>query len=1168
MEGFRPWLDNDPLDPHPWGIDSSIDSDEDGIPDLFDGPNGDWTGDVDGDGYQNNLDPDSDGDGLADGNNVTWTENDPQFDSWAETYHVSYCETDNIRLFYGEGWHGSDPWLNDTDYDGLWDGFNPVQTVPYNGYTRMGDTRFFVLNGRPYGDFRYYNISSLELKAYGELSYSSDPTNNDTDHDGLCDGEEVNGYNLYDTIKPKDDYVGGDWFSPWYPDFVIHKGSWARFSLVIDENFDGLSFVVSLEFGSANPKIEETGISVNISTGASLPVFDKHISHYDRGYGFYPYVTIGTSAAPMNYFYSLNMPVGILSMGIYSINISVPSDVQDTDIFGNISILCRKSFGSDPSSNDSDSDGLLDDMEMSLGSAILRNDTDRDGLLDGEDEWPVEWDADGDGLTFAREMYYGTDPLSADSDDDLLDDYKEIMVYCSDPLNANSDEDGIPDGIEVMPGEAVTLNSFSAINGVIEQIKSGGDTHPYFTKTQVSTDPTLTDSDGDGLDDSAELKLGTDPWNHDSDGDTILDMVDSDPTTMNTSGPMIQIKYYKPGGSNVVTITYRIQDTKGIVYSEFRVRGVPYYYESDSKVESPCEEDPNEIVVFHTVEYSLDIKSEYFRGPDFSVIAINSLGACTEASIKMSGALDSFETWVASGAVYVLGAGPGGFVTGFTSSFGDMMSGTWGMFIGIFDGTLLNMVGAAIAGISEKGFPNAIVGGAAEFYNGTANTIIAQQENCNPYKSSNDKSKHDDFANGYYAGYIIGFVVQMIICAKAGGAGKGAAEGAADGGVRASGAVIEQGLDEFVSTTGSSWSRISARFTEYAAKWQALRPGVRTVITLALTTSAFVGLKYAFPEIFDSWFKVGFGVAMTMDFVCDAAHAKLPEGDISTVRNLKQQFPLFKKDHPKVWQRVRSSEWSHPNYISFIEGTKNIIDANTMRPARFADLMDAYALRTGGRNLVDDLEAIPGFNKLSGKARNNVVELQACDRFGKNAAFDPKYSTADCSGALNTLLSKINDGTLDKISLESFINRFFGNVKSDEKGLNIAKGRAWQSKEMAQDVHPYNSQSGHSFKIDSRRIKHEGSFLEGDLEHIKPLSDGETKNHFEMIEYKNKNIGRDDINQLRRYINYANSEQARRDFFDKWIIKINTESCDMESSLYMEYHALANSCSYIKYIEY
>ena len=37
------------------------------------------------------------------------------------------------------------------------------------------------------------------------------------------------------------------------------------------------------------------------------------------------------------------------------------------------------------------------------------------------------------------------------------------------------------------------------------------------------TDPTLTDTDGDGLDDLTEMTLGTDPLNPDTDGDGIVD---------------------------------------------------------------------------------------------------------------------------------------------------------------------------------------------------------------------------------------------------------------------------------------------------------------------------------------------------------------------------------------------------------------------------------------------------------------------------------------------------------------------------------------------------------------------------------------------------------------------------------------------------------------------
>jgi hypothetical protein len=346
-----------------------------------------------------------------------------------------------------------------------------------------------------------------------------------------------------------------------------------------------------------------------------------------------------------------------------------------------------------------------------------------------------------------------------------------------------------------------------------------------------------------------------------------------------------------------------------------------------------------------------------------------------KASTKMSGFLDNGETWIASGSTFFFGPARGGSITGLISSFGDLMSGTWAMFVGILDGSILDMVDAAINGIKEKGFPGAIVGGATEFYNGTANTIISQQENCNPYLSPGDKSKHDEFANGYYSGYLIGFIVQMIIAKKVCKSGKSVVSG----GAKASGAAIEEGLNELASETGGKWSRISARFTEYASKWYGLKPGVRTLLICALTTSIFVGLKYAFPNIFDSWFKVGFGFAMTLDFISDATRVGLLDEDIAKVRNLEERFPFFQKDHLDIWERVRNSKWDLTGYKNYINEMENIMDANRIRPndlARYSDLnlrdFGAYGIKDG----------------LPEHQLKNMFEAKSPIRFGQDEILD------------------------------------------------------------------------------------------------------------------------------------------------------------------------------------
>jgi hypothetical protein len=77
--------------------------------------------------------------------------------------------------------------------------------------------------------------------------------------------------------------------------------------------------------------------------------------------------------------------------------------------------------------DDSDSDGLTDVEEESLGTNPFNPDTDADGLDDGTEvnitgTDPLSVDSDGDGLGDGSEVDAGTDPLAFDTDGDGLGD--------------------------------------------------------------------------------------------------------------------------------------------------------------------------------------------------------------------------------------------------------------------------------------------------------------------------------------------------------------------------------------------------------------------------------------------------------------------------------------------------------------------------------------------------------------------------------------------------------------------------------------------------------------------------------------------------------------------------------------------------------------------------
>ena len=109
-----------------------------------------------------------------------------------------------------------------------------------------------------------------------------------------------------------------------------------------------------------------------------------------------------------------------------------------------------------------------------------------------------------------------------DKDKDGLWAREEYALGTSD-VAPDTDEDGLDDFFEVRTGWEVT---------------SEGEIGTY-TK-QVFSDPRLTDSDGDGLDDRQEFHAGTDPRNPDTDDDGVVDGVDPEPKVRANTPPRFQ----------------------------------------------------------------------------------------------------------------------------------------------------------------------------------------------------------------------------------------------------------------------------------------------------------------------------------------------------------------------------------------------------------------------------------------------------------------------------------------------------------------------------------------------------------------------------------------------------------------------------------------------------
>lgn len=180
----------------------------------------------------------------------------------------------------------------------------------------------------------------------------------------------------------------------------------------------------------------------------------------------------------------------------------------------------------DPTNKDTDSDGLMDGAEdwnwdgarnkkdsAWLEADPMLKDSDVDGLQDGDE------DKNGNGLVDTEE----TSPLLADTDRDGVSDALEVRQG-GNPTRCDSDGDGLPDGIENnlantdapegCPGTSAGGTNF-AIPAVLNSSKvdSDGDglkdgdedkNHNGWLDSDES-DPTTSDTDGDGLTDDVEV---------------------------------------------------------------------------------------------------------------------------------------------------------------------------------------------------------------------------------------------------------------------------------------------------------------------------------------------------------------------------------------------------------------------------------------------------------------------------------------------------------------------------------------------------------------------------------------------------------------------------------------------------------------------------------------
>jgi len=335
----------------------------------------------------NPLNPDSDGDGLPDGEEITLG-TDP---FCADTDGDTLGDADEIA-------HSTDPTYPDSDRDGLTDAEDADPLNP----DRDSDG---LLDGEE------------------ALITLTDPQLSDSDGDSIPDRTLLLSRPGIETVGRYVSRMGTSW-SNLNNSVVLEnlrarglEGSYVTYDLTVSEN-DGYRLAVQLSWLSEPAdRLDDLRVDLYVDDQFidSMTVVQRD-GEYPESMAYIPWLTAGTHSVQL-------APSGIVTWGDKRIAIDA---VELHAIDG----------------TDADGNGIADWIEALLSGGI---DSDGDGITDFEEisihlTDPLNADSDGDGWSDADELAFGTNPLQQDTDLDGVDDWTEREQALSDPLTADFGE--------------------------------------------------------------------------------------------------------------------------------------------------------------------------------------------------------------------------------------------------------------------------------------------------------------------------------------------------------------------------------------------------------------------------------------------------------------------------------------------------------------------------------------------------------------------------------------------------------------------------------------------------------------------------------------------------------------------------------------------------------
>ena len=370
---------------------TDADSDDDGV---LDGDELEYALDTDGDGLINAWDPDSDNDGLLDGTELGLGCDHPH-----TIAAMGACRPD------ADPETTTDPLSADSDNSGATDG---SEDADLDGQVDAGETD-------PNDQLDDDSVADTDMDGLGnalEATLGSNPSDADSDDDGLLDGLEPN---------PSTDTDMDGLLSP------------------VDVDSDNDALFDGMESGR-DCKHESTDAS------------KKHCK-FDGD----PTTTTGVL--------SKDTDGGGASDGSEDGNTNGVKGSTETD----------PRDGTDDATNlDSDNDGLSDALEATLGSKPDDVDSDDDGVLDGAEANPgddadgdgqrnlMDPDADNDGLFDGTELGLGCDHPHTDASQGFCTPDADAGATKTNPLLADTDKGGVTDGAEDADGNGAVSNGESS----------------------------------------------------------------------------------------------------------------------------------------------------------------------------------------------------------------------------------------------------------------------------------------------------------------------------------------------------------------------------------------------------------------------------------------------------------------------------------------------------------------------------------------------------------------------------------------------------------------------------------------------------------------------------------------------------------------------------------